>query len=410
MHTTQIKMVTNNVTVVGTTDASPVNVVTGGTAEMTVAWDEATGDVTVTTVQAAGTNITVFSDVDISSLLSNSPDEAYLGFVAYVGGLYCENIVSDFSFTSDALVSSVADKGYLAADSLNGSGTLIKRGDGALGLLGHVDESTDDLSLQLEEGGLVLKKLFAEVPTTENARSDWVFTPEGKWAPNGALQFCTMEKNSKGTAMSTRRVRIAEPWVATYSFDFGARTSAPADAYSFFFHNDPRGPGIVGGQTSGAGYTGISNSIGLRWYFYPNNNTTLEDSTSIGRNGSWDEGSRQSHVPISLVVGPTDFMVIYDPDNATLTSIMTQGATVITNTFNSVNIPTDVGDDYAYIGFGGGCGGAYAEMRVSDFTLTYTGGPVDDLADRSCLANLILPAVRPIPWFWIHLWRTVCLM
>ena len=389
---TQVKMVTNNVTVLGTNDASPVDLVTGGTAEMTVAWDETTRDVTVTTVQAAGTNITVFSDVDISGLLAGSPNEAYLGFVAYVGGLYCENIVSDFSFTSDALLYSSSDMAYLAADTLDGSGTLIKRGSGALGLLGYVDQSTDDVTLQLEEGGLVLKKLSAEVPSTLGARSDWMFTPEGKWAPNGALQFCTMEVNSKGTAMSTRRVRITEPWVVTYSFDFGAKSSAPADAYSFFLHNDPRGPGITGGQTSGAGYTGISNSIGLRWYFYPNNNTTLEDSTSIGRNGSWDEGSRQSHVPISLVAGPTDFMVVYDPTNATLTSIMSQGVNVITNTFNSVNIPTDVGDDYAYIAFGGGCGGAFAEMRVSDFTLTYTGGPVDDLADRACLANLILPA------------------
>jgi autotransporter-associated beta strand protein len=185
---------------------------------------------------------------------------------------------------------------------------------------------------------------------------------------------------------------VREPWTVTYNFLFGTKSVPPADAFSFFLHNDPRGPGVVGGATGGAGFTGIANSIGLRWYFYPLNNTAMEDSTALGRNGNWDEGaSRQSHVPLTLTNGVTAFVISYDPTAATLTSVMTQGALSITNTFTGVNIPTDVGSDFAYLGFGGGCGGAQAEMRVRDFTMTYGSLLADTVANQSYLENLILP-------------------
>ncbi|MDA3924349.1 MAG: hypothetical protein PF904_06610 [Kiritimatiellae bacterium] len=384
IHTTEIKLYTNSVPVVLTTDISPVNFITGGLADITVAWDEVTRDITVTTIQSVGTNVTVISNVDVPTAVG--ANDAYIGFTAATGGQNAENIVSDFSFTSDAMLRN----GYLAFDQIQGSGTLVKRGSASLGLMGSADASTADLTLRLEQGGLLLRKTAAESINTLGARSDWVFSSEGKWAPDNTLQFCEVAQNSKGTATSTRRIRVKDSWQATFKFGFGKKSNPPADAFSMFFHNDPRGPGCVGGQTSGAGYTGITKSIGLRWYFYPNNNTTLEDSTSIGRNGSWDEDSRLSHVPISLVAGETDFVVSYDSMAATLTSIMTQGATVITNIFTGVNIPTDVGDDYAYVGFGGGCGGSSGEMRVSNFNLSYDQA-VDGLADEAYLANLLLP-------------------
>ncbi len=385
IRTTQVKLYTNGVVYVATTNATPIDFVSGGLADVTVAWDEVTRDMTVTMVQAAGTNVTVISNVDVPTAVG--ANDAYVGFTAATGGLNAENIVGDFSFTTDA---QGPKNGYLAFDRLAGSGTLVKRGSAALGLMGTAEHASSNVTLRLEEGGLVLRKTAAEPLNTLGARSDWVFSSEGKWAPDDTLQFCEYASNAKGTATSTRRVRVKEAWTASFKFSFGKRTTPPADAFSMFFHNDPRGPGCVGSQTSGAGYSGIANSIGLRWYFYPNNNTSLEDSTSIGRAGSWDEGSRLSHVPITLTNGVTDITVKYDPVAATLTSVMTQGATVITNTFTGVNMPADVGGDYAYLGFGGGCGGSYGEMRVSNLAFTYD-APQDGLADVPYLAELILP-------------------
>jgi autotransporter-associated beta strand protein len=69
---------------------------------------------------------------------------------------------------------------------------------------------------------------------------------------------------------------------------------------------------------------------------------------------------------------------------------MTQGALVVTNVFTGINVPTDVGSDYAYVGFGGGTGGSYADMRVRDFRMTYDTS-ADVTASQSYLASLLLP-------------------
>jgi autotransporter-associated beta strand protein len=392
IRTTQLKVYTNGLLMtVATTNIVPVDLKNGVHANMTVAYDAPNQTLTVSTSQDAGTNVTVITGIDLLSLLGGT-SSAYVGFTAATGGSYAENIITDFSFVSAELSAGWPKQGYLAFDTLAGSGTLVKRGTGALGLMGDVDLPSSNTVLKLESGGLVLRKNSLEPPDLSGARSEWVFTPEGKWGDEGTLQFCTVAVNSTGTATTSRRIRVKEPWTVTYSFLFGAKSNPPADATSFFLHNDPRGPGCVGGTTSGAGYTGITKSIALRWYFYLPNNTPMTNTIAIGRNGVIDDGaSRQSHAPIALNNGVTDFVIRYNPTTSNLTSIMKQGAVTITNTFTGVNIPTDVGSDYAYLGFGGGCGGAYGEMRIRDFRLTYD-TPSDTTANQTYLANVILPA------------------
>ena len=389
--TTSLRMYTNNVPVLATTNIAPVSLRDGGPAIMTVSHDAAAKTVTVITSQAAGAYTNVFTGVDIATAVGGTT--AYLGFGAFTGGLNAENIVSDFSFSSETMAAS--GNGYLAFNKLSGTGTLIKRGTASLALMGDRDQPTSNTVLRLEQGGLVLRKNNLEPLDTTGARSDWIFSPLGMWGEDGTLQVCPNLMNSSGTGTSSRRVRVSDAWTATFSFLFGAKMNPPADAFSFFMHNDPRGPTAVGNVVGDAGFGGVvgvrlANSIGLRWYFYPLNNTTLEDSTAIGRNGVWDEATRQSHVPITLTNGVTDFVVKYNPTAATLTSIMTQGAYVITNTFSGVNIPTDTTGDYAYVGFGGGTGGASGEMRIRNFRLTYDASS-DALPNQQVLGSLILP-------------------
>ncbi len=390
-NSTSLRMYTNGIAVLATTNIAPVSLINGQHANMTVAYDAAAKTVTVITSQPVGAVTNVFTGVDMYNAVGSA--QAYLGFGAFTGGLNAENIVSDFSFASAAMSS--GGNGYLAFDKLSGSGTLVKRGSAALGLMGDLDQPTSNLTVRLEQGGLVLRKNNLEPLSVSAARSDWVFTPEGKWGDDGTLQFCGAYGNSVGTVTTSRRLRVKEPWTITYSFLFGTRSSPPADAYSFFLHNDPRGPGAVGANTASAGYGGtgsILKSIALRWYFYPNG-TAITNTTAIGRNGVIDDGaSRQSYAPITLYNGVTGFVIKYNPTAATLTSIMTQGAVTITNTFTGVNIPTDVGSDFAYLGFGGGCGGSFGEMRVRDFTMTYDAPLTDTLPNQTYVASLDLPA------------------
>ena len=384
-NTTAVRMFTNGVMVIATNNIAPVSLINGQHANMTVDYNAVTKTVTVITSQPVGTVTNFFNGVDMLSSVGST--SAYLGFGAFTGGLYAENIVSDFSFSSTAVAAAAGGSGYLGFDRFTGSGTLIKRGTAALGLMGDMDQPTSNLTVRLEQGGLVLRKNNLEPLAVTGARSDWAFTPEGKWGDNGTLQFCTYVVNSTGTATTSRRVRVKEPWTVTYSF----MSSASADAYSFFLHNDPRGPSAVGGPTTGAGYNGITNSIGLRWCFYPGHAAAVSNKVTIGRASFWDEGKNVSYLPVVLLNGLTGCTIKYDPVAATLTAVLTQGVYGVTNTFTGVNIPTDVGSDYAYLGFGGGCGGATAEMRVRDFTMTYGTALTDTLPNQTILAGLTLP-------------------
>ncbi len=393
IHSTRLKVSTNGITTVMTDDIAPVTLTNCVPADFIVDYDDTAHAITVTAVQSGvGTNTTIIPNIDLPSIMKNA-NGAHIGFLGVTGGSYAENIISDFSFVRTGAIGSSAPP-YLAFDAITGSGPIIKRGRAALGLIGDIDHATSNLSVRLEEGGLVLRKTPLE-PIDQNAgaRSDWVFSAQGSWSDDNSLMPCPGLNNAFGTATTARRVRIADAWTATFTFLFGSSrpTSWPADAFCLFFNNDSRSPGYASGNVSNAGFTGMRNSFGLRWYFYPGNTTSASNAMTIGRNGAWDEGANQSYLPVVLKDGSADFIIRYDPAASKVTSIITQGALCVTNTFTGVDLSSTVGSDYAYVGFGGGTGGAYWDMLVRDFKLTCDIAPSDTLASQSYLANLVLP-------------------
>ena len=398
IHSTRLKVCTNSVTTVITDDIAPVTLTNGVPADFTVSYDDTAHAITVTSVQSGvGTNITVIPNINLTYVMRGA-GSAYIGFLGRTGGSYSENIISDFTFTrtGGAGVLSAATP-YLAFDSYSGSGALVKRGNASLGLVGDVDHATSNLSVRLEAGGLVLRKASLE-PIDQNAgaRSDWVCSSQAQWWDDNNLLFCPGLNNAYGTVTSSRRVRVADAWTASFTFLFGPSrpTTSPADAFCLFFHNDPRGPGYANGNVGYAGFTGMQNSFGVRWYFYPGNTDGNKDTVRLGRNGNWDGNAlSKSFAPLYIASNVTDFVVHYDPATSNLTSIMTQGSVSVTNTFTGVNIPSTIGTDYAYVGFGGGTGGAYWDMLVRDFKLTYDGARPDALASQSYLASLVLTDV-----------------
>ena len=397
-----LKMFTNQVEVMESYDTSPVVLPSGGITDIEVTHNPTAKTVAVIMSQAAGTYAytNVITGVDLRAALAGA-DSAYLGFGAATGGLNAENIVSDFSFTSDALAGASL-RGYVAFDQMSGSGTLTKRGSAALGFQGNVDRPTSNAAVRLEQGGLVLRKTSLEPLDTTGARSDWCFSSIGKWGLDGTLQYgsSTWEGGSD-TVCSTRRVRVSEAWTVTFSYLLGAVNWAPQDAFSFFVHNDPRGPAAVGGNNIGAGYeagwhggeyvNAIANSTAIRWCIYPGHPTDILHKSYVGHGGVFDYSSGQSYLPIIITDAETFFVIRYDPVAATLTSIMTQGSSCVTNVFTGVNIAADVGDNYAYVGFGGGNGGACNEDRIRNFRMAVD-QPSDVLPNVAVLGSLTLPA------------------
>ena len=385
---TALRMFTNNVATVASLDITPVDLITGGPADMTVIHDSAAKTVTVITEQEEGACTNVFTGVDMAAAVNGR--HAHIGFTAFTGGYNAENLVSDLSFVWDTPEGDASGKapGYIAFEKLTGTGTLIKRGSAALGLLGDIDRPTSSAAVRLEEGGLVLRKASAEPVDLAISRTDWIFSPLGQWGADGSLQVCPALGNSHGTGTTARRVRIDRPWTADFSFTPTNGTPAPADAFCMFFHNDSRGPGYSEGIYGTAGFQGMNPSFGVNWNFYPGSAANIKDAVQIGRSGSWN-GERQPFSPFYIASNTTHFVVSYD-GATTLTCIMTQGSRAATNTFNGVIISNDVRSAYAHLGFGAGTGGSYADMRITDLLFSED-TPADTQPDEVYLASLDIP-------------------
>ena len=390
-NTTSLRMYTNGVAVLSSMSIVPINLINGQHANMTVDYNAATKTVTVITSQPAGTATNVFNGVDMAAAVKTQ--NAYLGFCAFTGGLNAENIVSDFSFTTSGGVTDTSwQRGYLAFGAATGSGTLVKRGNTALGLQDGPNNPFTNITVRLDEGGLVLRKQVCEPVTLGD---DFYLSPVATWAPGGALQVMPAYMSQRGNAVTAVKHLATNAWTMRFTFFFGTRSGSPADGFSFFLHNDPRGPSALGGATGDAGYAGgggITKSVAIGWYFYQGN-STWSNTVVYGQNGVWTESTRKSHLPLKLVTTgvETDMLIRHDPAAKTLALTMTQGTNVFTTTFSSVDIAAQLSGNLAYIGFGGGSGGEYGETRVKDFRFALD-APQDLLPASSCLNTAVLPA------------------
>ena len=384
--TTQVKMYTNGIMQIASTDISPVSLINKQHATMTVAHDAEAGTVTVITEQAAGAYTNIITGVNMVAAVGAT--SAYLGFGAATGGSFAENIVSDFSFESEGGVSDTSwQRGYLALGAATGSGTLVKKGNAALGIQDGPGNPFTNATVRLDEGGLVLRKLVCEPVTLGD---DFYLSNWASWAPGGALQTMFLLPSSSGNAVTAKRHVVSQAWTARFTFFVGARYGA-ADAFTFFVHNDTRGPSALGSAFSGGGYSGIGNSVAVRWNYYEGN--SMSNTVDYGENGTILPATRRSNLPVKIttIVEETDMVIRHDPVAKTLDLTMTQGTNVFSTTFTDVDIPAKVGGDLAYIGFGAGGGGQYCEARVKDFRFTLD-TPTNPLPVTACLQTAVLPA------------------
>jgi Bacterial lectin/Legume lectin domain/Chitobiase/beta-hexosaminidase C-terminal domain len=202
------------------------------------------------------------------------------------------------------------------------------------------------------------------------ATSGSQLTLNGGATLNGnTLQLTDGSPNEARSAFYSTPVNVQQ-----FSTDFYFQLTNPnADGFTFTIEGD--GPTVVGGVGGSLGYAGIPTSVAVKFDLY-NNEGEGPDSTGLYTNGTGPflPDVNLSTTGINLHSGDI-FNVQLNYNGATLTVLITDTVTkaVATQTY-SVNIPTIVGGNTAYVGFTGGSGGLTAVQEILSWT--YSPGTV----------------------------------
>jgi len=149
-------------------------------------------------------------------------------------------------------------------------------------------------------------------------------------------------------------------YVGDFSASFTYVGNGSADGTAFILQNSTFGDVSLGGGGGGLGYSGISNSIALEFNLYQNVGIFAATNGSTGTYGPTG--------PVNIGLG--------DPINVVLNFANGVLAVTLTDTLTSATFSTNyvygsltpiLGGNLAYIGFGGGDGGAASIQTVSNF-------------------------------------------
>lgn len=381
--TSQLLISTNRVVTKISTNIAPINLVNKGPAHMVLVHDAVAKTIHLTVTQTNAFYEYTFTGIDIATALGTL--DSYVGFTGYVGGLYAQNLISNFAMTIQSPPAVNIARGYLCMTEAAGSGTLIKRGSAALGVNDGPDNALTNASIRLESGGLVLRKQQVE-PVTEG--DDYQLNGRAMFVAGGAIQPMPYAGTSAGNAVTQQRRKVSGDWTASFTYYVAKKTSPIADAITFFVHNDSRGATALGGQYSGGGLSGVNNSVGLNWGLYRDVNS---NRVYCVINDVRSTGVLCGPVRVYDTIDEIDMLVKYSATNKTLSLTMTQGSNVFTTVFSSVDIKATLGGDYGYIGFGGGSGGSYGETCFRDFRFVQD-APTAAASSAPCVKTLELPS------------------
>jgi hypothetical protein len=189
----------------------------------------------------------------------------------------------------------------------------------------------------------------------------------------GSLELTNGGDDQASSAFWTTPVNVQS---FTTNFTF-ALTSAVADGFTFTLQNAGTtalgglGGGLGYGPDPGGGNASIAKSVAVKFDIY-NNSGEGSDSTGVFTNGATPTTPATSLTSsgISLASGDTiAAQLVYN--GTTLTLNLTD--TVTNSTFSqayTVNIPSTVGANTAYVGFTAGTGGSSAIQNIKSWTYT----------------------------------------
>ena len=204
------------------------------------------------------------------------------------------------------------------------------------------------------------------------------------------LEITDGGQSEAGSAFWTTPVNI-QAFTTNFTFQF---SSAVADGFTFTIQN--AGLTALGGIGGGLGYgpnpatgtpAGIAKSVAIKFDIYSNSGEGA-DSTGVFTNGAVPSTPAVDLTSSGIVLSSGDTIsaqLVYN--GTTLTLNLTD--TVTNDTFSqsfTVNIPSTVGANTAYVGFTGGTGGSTAIQNIK--TWTFTSGTTQVAAD---------PVFNPLP-------------
>jgi hypothetical protein len=177
------------------------------------------------------------------------------------------------------------------------------------------------------------------------------------------LQLTNGGLNQAGSAWSLTPVDVS-----SFTNDFAFQLeNADADGITFTMQNS--GTTALGGAGGGLGYTGIGNSVAIKFDLYSNSGEG-DDSVGIFQNGAAPgiPSTDLTGSGIDLHNGDT-FLVHMTYNGTTLAMTITDGVTgVVYNKSWTINIPSVIGSKTAYVGFTGGTGGLTASQKIETWT------------------------------------------
>ncbi len=189
-----------------------------------------------------------------------------------------------------------------------------------------------------------------------------------------SLEITTGGAYQAGSAFWTTPVNI-QSFTTNFTFQL---TSATADGFTFTIQG--AGPTAIGGYGGSLGYGpnpttgttgGIAKSVAIKFDIYSNSGEGA-DSTGMYTNGASPTVPAVNLTSSGIVLTSGDTIsaqLVYN--GTTLTLNLTD--TVTNNTFSqafTINIPSTVGANTAYVGFTGGTGGGTAIQNIKTWTFT----------------------------------------
>jgi hypothetical protein len=188
-----------------------------------------------------------------------------------------------------------------------------------------------------------------------------------------------LELTNGGTAQAASAFWTTPVNIQAFTTNFTFQlSSAAADGFTFTIQN--AGKTALGGSGGGLGYgpdpgqagtPSIAKSVAIKFDLY-NNSGEGTDSTGMYTNGATPTVPAVNLTPSGIVLLSGDTMsaqLVYN--GTTLTLNLTD--TVTNDTFSyafTVNIPSTVGANTAYVGFTGGTGGETAIQNIKNWTFT----------------------------------------
>lgn len=179
------------------------------------------------------------------------------------------------------------------------------------------------------------------------------------------LQLTDGGLNEAGSVFWNTPINI-QAFTTTFQFQL---SNAQGNGFTFTIQNV--GPTALGGNSAGLGYQDITKSVAVKFNFY-NYNGEGSDSTGVYTNGQAPVLPTVDISPSGIQLGSGDsIQATISYTGLTLNLKLLDLVTNKTFTYSkSINIPSTIGSNTAYVGFTGGTGGLSSSQKLISWTYT----------------------------------------